>query len=219
MRPFRRARRGYVAELSAAERLVLAHVVGDVVELLQEQAGPGSEEAAPPSEAATIEGVAPLSAPPEEVRAPTDPAVRRLLPDAAPEDAGVSAEFRRFTQGDLAAEKSQRLLLLADLLLAGDPQDAEVLTPLVVRPDDARRVAGALTDVRVVLAERLDLRTDDQVEDLHDEVLAREAVDVEEDEGAPDAARRFLASVFLMSGWLQESLVDLMLAEVRRPPR
>lgn len=216
MRPFRRARRGYVAELSTSERLVLAHVVGDVVELLQEQTGtaPSSD-----AEASRIEGVAPLSAPPEAVAAPTDPAVRRLLPDASREDPGVSAEFRRFTQGDLAAEKAQRLLLLADLLLAGDPQGAEVLTPLIVRPDDARRVAGALTDVRVVLAERLDLRTDEQVEDLHDEVLAREESEGEPEEDAPDAARRFLASVFLMSGWLQESLVELMLAEVRRTPR
>ena len=212
MRPFRRARRGYVAELSASERLVLAHVVGDVVELLQGQTGTASPES-------VIEGVAPLSAPPEEVRVPADPAVRRLLPDASHEDDEVSAEFRRFTQGDLAAEKSRRLLLLADLLLASDPQDAEALTPLVVRPGDARRVAGALTDVRVVLGERLDLRTDDQVEDLHDEVLARDASGSEPDEDAPDAARRFLASVFLMSGWLQESLVELMLAEVRRTPR
>lgn len=216
MRPFRRARRGYVAELSASERLVLAHVVGDVVELLQEQTATVPPEG---SDASRIEGVAPLSAPPDEVRVPADPAVRRLLPDASREDAEVSTEFRRFTQGDLAAEKAQRLLLLADLLLAGDPQDAEALTPLIVRPDDARRVAGALTDVRVVLAERLDLRTDDQVEELHDEVLSREEQGSEPDEEAPDAARRFLASVFLMSGWLQESLVELMLAEVRRAPR
>lgn len=216
MRPFRRARRGYVAELSASERLVLAHVVGDVVELLQEQTGTVPHE---DPEGARIEGVAPLSAPAEDVQAPTDPAVRRLLPDASREDGEVSAEFRRFTQGDLVAEKAQRLLLLADLLLAGDPQDAEALTPLIVRPDDARRVAGALTDIRVVLAERLDLRTDDQVEDLHDEVLAREESGVEPPEEAPDAARRFLASVFLLSGWLQESLVELMLAEVRRTAR
>jgi hypothetical protein len=215
VRPFRRSRRGYVAELSTSERLVLAHVVGDVVELLQEQTG-----AAPAEEAGEvrIEGVAPLSAPPDQVQAPTDPAVRRLLPDASREDADVSAEFRRFTQGDLATEKAQRLVLLADLLLAGGPQDAEASTPLTVRHDDARRIAGALTDVRVVLAERLDLRTDAQVEELHDEVLAREGA-LSEHEGAPDAARHFLSSVFLLTGWLQESLVELMLAEVRRGPR
>jgi len=216
VRPFRRARRGYVAELSTSERLVLAHVVGDVVELLQEQTGTATGE---DPEGAQIEGVAPLSAPPQDVHAPTDPAVLRLLPDASREDGAVSAEFRRFTQGDLVAEKARRLLLLADLLLAGGPQDADASSPLVVRPDDARRVAGALTDVRVVLAERLDLRDDDQVEELHDEVLAREAAGTEPQQDAPDAARRFLASVFLLSGWLQESLVELMLAEVRRAPR
>jgi hypothetical protein len=211
VRPFQRSRRGYVAELSASERLVLAHVVGDVVELLREQTGAVPAASA---EGAQIEGVAPLVAP-AQVQAPTDPAVRRLLPDASREDDEVAAEFRRFTQGDLAAEKARRLMLLADLLLAGEPQDADASTPLVVRRDDARRVAGALTDVRVVLAERLDLRTDDQVEDLHDEVLSREESSTEP-EGAPDAARHFLSSVFLLTGWLQESLVELMLAEVRR---
>ncbi|GMA26616.1 hypothetical protein GCM10025864_43750 [Luteimicrobium album] len=36
MKPFRATRRGYVAQLDTPERVVLAHVVGDVVELLQE---------------------------------------------------------------------------------------------------------------------------------------------------------------------------------------
>jgi hypothetical protein len=212
VRPFQRSRRGYVAELSASERLVLAHVVGDVVELLREQTGAVPAESV---QGAQIEGIARFSAPLEEVKAPSDPAVRRLLPDASREDGDVATEFRRFTQADLVTEKAQRLLLLADLLLAGSPQGGDTSTPLVVKRDDARRVAGALTDVRVVLAERLDLRTDDQVEDLHDEVLSREDVGSEH-EKAPDAARHFLSSVFLLAGWLQESLVELMLAEVRR---
>ncbi|MEK8228478.1 DUF2017 family protein [Oerskovia sp. M15] len=181
MRPFRRARRGYVAELSAAERLVLAHVVGDVVELLQGQTGAASREV---SGMQHIEGVAPLVAPGDDVRAPTDPAVRRLLPDASREDDGVSTEFRRLTQADLAAEKSQRLLLSRTCCSRATRRTRRRTRPR----GPARRRAprrGALTDIRVVLADRLDLRTDEQVEDLHDEVMEREDADVEpEDEGA-----------------------------------
>ncbi|MFC8921342.1 DUF2017 family protein [Cellulosimicrobium sp. NPDC057127] len=225
MRPFRPEALGYVAELEPSERIVLAQVAGDVAQMLQDEvgdravphAGPAGEPSGaedgpdgtwappgwtgpPPAAAGATEG------------APADPAVRRLLPDAS-DDAAVADEFRRFTQGDLAAEKVGRLVLLGQMLVDGEPASA---APFVVPRDAARRVAGALTDVRLVLAERLDLRTDDQVEGLYDELDA-EGEDGPELDGDVDgrAARRFLVSVFLLTGLLQESLVDGMLADLR----
>ncbi|WP_454044369.1 DUF2017 family protein [Cellulosimicrobium sp. Marseille-Q8652] len=220
MRPFRADELGYVAELEPSERIVLAQLAGDVAQMLQEHApvdGPvGPEEHggdwAPPGWTGPVPRAPEAGAPGPGRRAPLDPAVSRLLP-AASDDAAVAAEFRRFTQDDLAGEKIGRLVLLGQMLVDGEPAHA---APFVVPRDTAKRVAGALTDVRLVLAERLDLRTDEQVEGLYDEL------DAEGDDGPDDAsdvdglaARRFLVSVFLLTGLLQESLVDGMLADLR----
>src|SRR5690606_27945739 len=128
---------------------------------------------------------------------PPDPAVRRLLPDAS-DDVEVAAEFRRFTPDDLAARKVGRLVLLARML--ADAEAAEVARFAVVR-EEAEEVAGALTDVCLVLAERLGLRTDEQVEGLYDE-LDREGDDGPDDGEVGGAPRRFLVSVFLLTGLL-----------------
>ncbi|WP_435735457.1 DUF2017 family protein [Cellulosimicrobium sp. PMB13] len=228
MRPFRTDELGYVAELEPSERIVLAQLAGDVAQMLQEHApvdGPGArgdadagdgsegvEAWAPPGWTGPAPRATGSGAPRSDRRAPLDPAVRRLLP-AASDDAAVAAEFRRFTQDDLAGEKIDRLVLLGQMLVDGEPTHA---APFVVPRDTAKRVAGALTDVRLVLAERLDLRTDEQVEGLYDEL------DAEGDDGPDDeldvdglAARRFLVSVFLLTGLLQESLVEGMLADLR----
>ena len=219
MRPFRAEDLGYVAELEPSERIVLAQLAGDVAQMLQEEVPDGATPGGagddapwsppgwtgpPPTAPAAAEG--PGDADPRG-HGPGDPAVRRLLPDAS-DDPAVAGEFRRFTQRDLAAEKVGRLVLLAQMLVDGEPTTT---APFVVPRDAARRVAGALTDVRLVLADRLDLRTDEQVEGLYDELQD------EDDDGPGDGGgpRRFLVSVFLLTGLLQESLVDGMLADLR----
>ncbi|QJW37240.1 DUF2017 family protein [Cellulosimicrobium protaetiae] len=213
MRPFRAEAHGYVAELEPSERIVLAQLAGDVAQMLQEgvpgrapgPAAPVPDDVwSPPGWTGPLPGGHGSDATP-----PPDPAVRRLLPDAS-DDADVATEFRRFTQDDLAARKVGRLVLLARMLVDSEPSEA---APFAVTREDAEDVAGALTDVRLVLAERLGLRTDEQVEGLYDE-LDREGEDgpVDEVGGAP---RRFLVSVFLLTGLLQESLVDGMLADLR----
>ncbi|MCB7136422.1 DUF2017 family protein [Cellulosimicrobium marinum] len=213
MRPFRAESRGYVAELEPSERIVLAQLAGDVAQMLQTEVPDGPGAGPVPDGAWVPPGwTGPVPSAAGQGPVPQDPAVRRLLPDASDEDE-VAQEFRRLTQDDLAAQKVGRLVLLGQMLVDGEPASA---APFVVPRDAARRVAGALTDVRLVLAERLGLRTDAQVEGLYDEL------DAEGDDG-PDldgdvegrAARRFLVSVFLLSGLLQESLVDGMLADLR----
>ena len=120
MRPFRAEAQGYVAELEPSERIVLAQLAGDVAQMLQEgvpgqapgEPGPSRPDDAwsPPGWTGPVPGGHGTDATP-----PPDPAVRRLLPDAS-DDVEVAAEFRRFTQDDLAARKVGRLVLLARML-------------------------------------------------------------------------------------------------------
>ncbi len=85
-----------------------------------------------------------------------DPALARLFPNAYPEDAEAAAEFRQYTREGLVEHKSANSGLISAALMATD--DGGRLT---VARDDAERWLPALTDLRLVLAERLDIRTDD----------------------------------------------------------
>lgn len=109
----------------------------------------------------------------------TDPAVARLTPDAYPEDADASAEFRTMTQSDLLDRRaSDARSVLAQLALAGADPDGltdhnaldTVALPLTV--DDASTWLRALASLRLVLAERLGVSSEDD----HDEDDQRFAI-------------------------------------------
>lgn len=244
MRPFVSPGDGsgtYVAGLSTPERLVLAQVTGDVVELLggEESLLPGDAEHtdaasetdafAERAPAAAISALRDVFAGLEgaPVEAPADPAVRRLLPDAS-SDPEVAEEFRRYTDDDLRLHKVERLLFFAELLLEVPPSaDENTQLDFVVMGDEAEAIAGALADIRLVIGERLGLRTDRDSEELYDAVTATweagaETDDAETDDAATDDAtgpRLFLGSVFLLAGYLQESLTDCLLEDFRRRKR
>ena len=137
MTPFRAMRRGYEARFEPVERVVLARVARDVAEMLRDEAGldlfpdggdlgfsthpaPGKGQAwangllAPDeltdADLARLTGVTGVG------RVPTDPAARRLLPDASKDDADMAGEFRRLTQNDVAQAKVDRLEAFAALL-------------------------------------------------------------------------------------------------------
>lgn len=216
MRPFHARGGQYVAELDQAERVVLAQVTEDVLRMLLAETGHDGSPGGPADDGAGGAAMPPWPTGGAD-RAPRDPAVRRLVPDASHDDADLVDEFRRLTQGELVDTKVQRLALLVERLLTGASRDAPGDGVVVVARDEAARVAGALTDVRLVLAERLGLRTDEQVEGLYDEVVAAagDGPEEAEDGDGPGPELRLLAGVFLLAGWLQESLVELMLDELR----
>ncbi|QAY70421.1 DUF2017 family protein [Xylanimonas protaetiae] len=224
MTPFRPGPDGYEASWEEAERHVLAGVAREVAALLREQAGLPDTDADDPlgALAATMQSTG-------TPREPDDPAARRLLPDASRDDASVSAEFRHLTQTDLAAAKVRGLELFADLLDGAalddvDPSPAGLdyglddelddRAVVLVTRQDARDVAAALTDVRLVVAQRLGLETDDDVETLHDEVLA-DAVDDDAARGLDADVRRYWGGIFVAAGFAQESLVGAMLDDHR----
>ncbi|GCE76029.1 DUF2017 domain-containing protein [Cellulomonas biazotea] len=218
MRAFTEKHGLFVARLDATEREVVAALVADVAELLgadrfDDAPRPGGQgEPAGASTAPTAPVPTGPAAPvlrTEDVPPPEDPAVRRLLPDASRDDPAVAAEFRRLTEDDLRAGKVARLRVLWGLLTA--PGGGRRHDGLSVSPAQAPDVAAALTDLRLVLAERLDVRTDEDAERLYD-VLG--------DDDAPGRGpgtdvRRYLVALYGALSWLQESLVGLMLDHAR----
>ena len=83
--------------------------------------------------------------------------------------------------------------------------------------DEALATAAALTDVRLVLASRLGLVTDDDADRLHHEIdLASHALESDDEHALPvDHERVWLGMLYQALTWLQESLVEFMAAAER----
>ncbi|MGV8976676.1 MAG: DUF2017 family protein [Cellulomonas sp.] len=224
MHAFRRERGMFVAELDAGERAAVGAVVADVAQLLgagrlEGRAVAGSPDADDtPGVLPPTELLAGLSLRIDDIRAPDDAGVRRLLPDASRDEPAVSAEFRRLTEDDLRHVKTARLTALWDALMAR-PADGWPAEALVVRPDAGADLAATITDLRLVLADRLGLDDDEASEALYAD-LERELTDDDDDHTRPDPpadVRRYLGSIYAALSWLQESLLDLLLDELDRP--
>lgn len=223
MRGFVRDGAVYRARLEAPERLGIARVVADVADLLAAEEG-GPQQAA----AGTPDLIDSLLLSTSEVPPPEDPAVRRLLPDASHDDDELAAEFRRLTQDELRSTKVDRLRRLLDALVEPprtDQDDPEGPADLVVPCSEAEAVAAALTDVRLVIAERLGLSTDEDVDVLEERLHRimsehRPGQDAPADPTGPDGGPHhdevwvFLATLYTALTWLQDSLVEVMLADL-----
>lgn len=242
MRPFTAVAQGYRAVLDPVERQVIASIVAEVVELLgatletatRDTAAPDPDGADPDGFDRDEAGQLARAVAPSSATVPDDTAVRRLLPDASRDDAEVSEEFRRLTEGDLRDAKVRRLAAFWRLLQAGGgPARGRLELPR----EDASDLAATLTDVRLVLADRLGLADDERVEALYSELerdeperdeperdeLERDESERDEperptDPEAVEAAqrRRFLGSVYTLLTYLQESLLTAMLRDLPR---
>ncbi|KAA9087365.1 DUF2017 family protein [Microbacterium radiodurans] len=85
-----------------------------------------------------------------------DPAVARLSPDAYPDDAEASAEFRRLTSDEVSERRFADLDVVLDLLRSR-PSTASPGTPVTLRLDPVGQSAWlrALAGLRLVLATRI----------------------------------------------------------------
>ncbi|NYF99188.1 DUF2017 domain-containing protein [Janibacter cremeus] len=126
-----------------------------------------------------------------------DPALDRLFPTGNREDEQEAAEFRRFTEQGLRSRKHANLMTTVRTL------DEAVDDEWVLTRGQAPAVMIALTDVRLVMGERLGLRTDEDAERL-EEVAA----DLE-----PDDPAVFALSVYDFLTWLQESLTGALTSD------
>lgn len=190
MRGFARRRGIFVAQVDRTERIILSRVVADTALLLGtrldvDQQRPDDEDV-----------LADLDWSVDEIAEPTDPALARLLPNASEDDA-VADEFRRLTEQGLRAAKVERLRMVWGALLAPGER-------LEVQPERAMDWAAALTDVRLVLAERLGIVTDDDAEAVYAAATSRRRGRDE------DEVRSALASLYMALTWLQESLLAVM---------
>lgn len=189
-----------VAVLDDEERTVVARIVADVGLLLGGETF-GLEHWEDPVPGDPNDPFTHLRGLEDSIREPSDPAILRLLPNAAPTDREAADEFRRLTETDLRELKVSRLRRIWEQL--SDEGDE-----WVVPADEALATAAALTDVRLVLASRLGLRTDEDADRLHAEIdLASQALD--DDDPLPvDHERVWLGMLYQALTWLQESLVS-----------
>ncbi|HMM93922.1 DUF2017 domain-containing protein [Phycicoccus sp.] len=192
---FRRSGRGadrrYVATLDADEREVVATVMDQVHDLLEPPDAPGTGDAAFDDLVAGLDLGGGPTTPADD--GPRDPALDRLLPPAHREDPEAAQEFRRLTEGGLRHRKASALSASATLLRLEDR--------VTLDADQARSFLTALTDVRLVLGERLGLRTDEDL-DLLEQVAGSLADD--------DPLLHALALYDFLT-WLQETLADALL--------
>lgn len=189
---------GAAIALDEIEISILRSLAVQLLELI----GPGEPE--PDPDADPLAALFAASDGPTEP--PSDPALARLFPDAyggpeTPADADTeelrahSAEFRRFTENDLRTRKREDALAVVRSLDGLSPA-GDGAAVLEVDGELRLRWLGALNDLRLTIAARLDITEDDE-----SAVLFR----------LPDEdPRKPMVMAYLWLGGLQETLVETL---------
>jgi hypothetical protein len=201
----------YAARMDVDERAIVSGLMLQVADLIEVPEAPATEGASgdafedivarlgmsvAPADAGSDAEQGSRAERPGHVAGNEDPAVRRLFPIANRSDPEAAAEFARLSEAGLRRRKRDNLLRAAAVL---DATDTIELTPA-----DAHAVLVALTDVRVVIGERMGLRTDE-------DAAALDLVAAELDEDDP---RLHFVLVYDFLTWLQESLAVALLRSV-----
>ncbi|WP_017237074.1 DUF2017 domain-containing protein [Streptomyces sp. SS] len=182
---------GAAVALDEVEISILRSLAVQLMELI----GPGDE---PPADADPLAAL--FSEGPSEP--PSDPALRRLFPDAYGDDSeelrAAASDFRRYTENDLRARKRDDALLVVRALdgLSADAA-GEGGAVLKLTPDESRAWLGALNDLRLTIGTRLEVTDDEESERLY---------------RLPDSdPRKPMVMAYLWLGALQESLVATLM--------
>lgn len=198
-RGFRRTSRGIAAVFDAMQAGVLRRLAGDIEELMAARAAAEPDSAPEP-----VPGTDPLEALFADFSAgaasrPEDPVLARLLPDGyatgsdAPPDPDVdpeaaSADFRRFTEGELRAGKSRN----AETIRAGLPAGGG---SIVLDDQQAAAWLAGLNDIRLALGTALEVGPDTD----------REYARLD-----PMSSRARRLYLYFWLGVLQETLIDAL---------
>lgn len=156
--PFKSIRAGIQVNLDQQEREIVVQLLGQLDELLDD----GLETSTDPL--AAMVGISGMDADLPTPKTPEDPALARLLPDGNRDDPEASAEYRRLTEFGLRARKRSGARLAAEALGRSEP--------VVLALEEGLALLKSFTDVRLVLGERLELRTDEDAEKLHERLWA-----------------------------------------------
>ncbi|MGW0396111.1 DUF2017 domain-containing protein [Streptomyces sp. NPDC003042] len=188
---------GAAIALDEIEVSILRSLAVQLLELI----GPGEPEPAEDADPLAV-----LFASDGPTEPPSDPALARLFPDAYggpeadpkadPEELRArSAEFRRFTENDLRTRKREDALAVVRSLDGLNPAGDEAQV-LELTGDLPLRWLGALNDLRLTIAARLDITEDDE-----SAVLFRLP---------DDDPRKPMVMAYLWLGGLQETLVETL---------
>lgn len=169
---FTRHRGAVRAELDAVEAQVLSDLAQQVLALVEPPAV--SEDPL-----AAMVGMPGADVPP-----PEDPVLSRLLPSAYRDDDAAAADFRRYTDADLRAQKRADAAHVLEML---PPEGGR----MSLDRDDVDRWLGFLNDVRLALGTVLEVTEETDPEDYDPEDPAYQAL-----------------HVYGWLGWLQESLLS-----------
>lgn len=188
---FRSTPHGMSARLDQQERGLLRRLFEDVISMLEPEDldDPADDVSADPLEA--LLGLT------DDAQVPRDPAVLRLLPDAS-SDEQRSQEFRRYTERSLREDKVGALRRSA-MIVEHEP----VLLEGAAVQDFSR----ALNDVRLVLATRLEIDSEDDARRV-EKIASRASV------RKIDDPQTYMAVVYGFVSWLQNSLVEAMLLDL-----
>jgi hypothetical protein len=183
---------GAAVALDEVEISILRSLAVQLLELI----GPGDEPDADADPLAALFAEGPSEP-------PSDPALRRLFPDAYGDDSeelrAAAADFRRYTENDLRARKREDALVV---VRAMDALSAEALgeggAVLKLTPGESRAWLGTLNDLRLTIATRLEITEDEESERLY---------------RLPDSdPRKPMVMAYLWLGALQESLVETLMS-------
>lgn len=197
-RAFRKRKGRYVARLDRDERTLLVLLFDQARTIVEPTGGQEEDVGEPSGDTFTdlMRGAGMSSLGTAAARAaddpdePEDPAMARLVPSGHREDESIAAEFRHLTAHAVRETKSARLRTALTLL-------AESGDDLSLDAEQADAVLAAMTDVRLILADRLGLESEE-------DALALEELP-DDDPRAP------LAAYYDFLTWFQETLAEALL--------
>jgi hypothetical protein len=175
---FTRHRGKVRADVDEVEARLLVQLADEILELVEEPAL-GEDPLA------ELVGLA------DEVHAPDDPVLARLLPDAYRDDAGAAGDFRRYTDADLRRRKRANAAAVRGAVPEGGGR-------IELDRDQVDGWLESLNDMRLALGTALGVTEDMDLDEVEEEHPAYGPL-----------------QVYGWLGWLQESLLSCV--EPRTP--
>jgi Domain of unknown function (DUF2017) len=197
---FKRRKGRFVARLDSDERALLVTLFEQAHQIVEPPSRGGTPSRSGPASGATPTGdmftdmmarsgfFADEGA--EGAEQVEDPALQRLVPPGHRDDAEAAREFRHLTAYSIRDTKASRLQVAITAI-------KEAADDVSLSAADAEALLAALTDVRLILADRLGLQTDEDADAISDI--------------PPDDPLGALALYYDFLTWLQESLAEALL--------